>query len=86
MKISIERLKKIIKEEIESSIDTEETQQLTTEVEGEEVMNAISDIPAEARLIAEKVRQEITKLSEPSGLDPSILAEAVAALLTSDFK
>lgn len=89
MKISIKRLKQLIKEEIENSdeeiIELEEESQLVIKEEGEEVMAAISDIPKEARLIAEKVRAEIEKLSQPSGLDPSVLAEAVAALLTSDF-
>ena len=55
MKISIERLKKIIKEEIESSIDTEETQQLTTEVEGEEV-------PGEEPAAAEKHQSDVEKI------------------------
>ena len=51
--------------------------------EGEEVMAAIADVPDAAGKIAEKVRKEIETLAEPSGLDPLVLAQAVAALLTA---
>ena len=78
MKITKERLKKIIKEELEVSMNLP-----IHEDEGAEVMKAISDVPDAARSIATKVRNEIESLAEPSGLDPLVLAQAVAALLTA---
>ena len=82
MKISIKRLKEIIKEEIESSIDTKE--EITLDEGSVDVMDAIADIPKTAQAIADKIRKDIENLAKPSGLDPVILAEAVAALLTAD--
>ena len=52
--------------------------------EGEEVMAAIEDVPQAAEKIAEKVRAEVEAMAEPSGLDPSVLMQAVAALMTAD--
>ena len=75
MKITKSQLMKIIKEELGD---------LTGGAEGaEEVMAAITDIPKAAEAIVVKVRTEIEKLAEPSGLDPNMLAQAVAALLTA---
>ena len=54
------------------------------EAEGEEVMAAIKDVPDAAAAIAEKVKAEIEKMAGPSGLDPGVLAQAVAALITVD--
>ncbi len=51
--------------------------------EGEEVMAAIKDVPDAAKELAKKYREEIEELAEPSGLDPLVLAQAVAALLTA---
>ncbi len=78
MKITKERLKEIIKEEIEASLKLPIQEQ-----EGEEIMKAISDVPPAAKAIATKVRDEIESLAEPSGLDPMVLSQAVAALLTA---
>ena len=74
MKLSKTKLNQIIKEEILN----------LQEEEGEKIMAAISDVPAAAEKIADKVRSEIEGLAEPSGLDPLVLAQAVAALLTAD--
>jgi len=74
MKITKTQLKKIILEEIE----------MFEADDGEEIMAAISDIPQAAQSIAGKVKDEIETLAEPSGLDPLVLAQAVAALLTTD--
>ena len=52
--------------------------------EGAEVMAAIEDVPQAADKIAEKVRAEVEKMAEPSGLDPAVLMQAVAALITAD--
>jgi len=51
---------------------------------GEEVMAAIEDVPKAAQLVADKVKKEIERLAEPSGLDPLVMAQAVAALITTD--
>ncbi len=73
MKITKTRLTQIIKEELGMY-----------EAEGaEEIMAAITDVPKAAEAIAVKVRAEIESLAEPSGLDPNMLAQAVAALLTA---
>ena len=75
MKLTTAKLKQIIKEELSMTLEA---------AEGEEVMQAIQDVPAAAEKIAEKVRSEIEALSEPAGLDPMVLSQAVAALLTAD--
>ena len=74
MKITKEKLIEIIKEEIA----------IIEAGGGEEVMAAIADVPKAAAGIAEKVRKEIESLAEPSGLDPLVLAQAVAAILTAE--
>ncbi len=79
MKITTKKLKEMIIEEISHVID----EKIVYEAEGEEVMQAISDVPKAAEQIAAKVRAEIETLAEPSGLDPLVLAQAVAALLTA---
>ena len=74
MKITRKRLIQIINEELE----------LLEAPSNEEVMAAIADIPDAAGKIAERVKTEIKRLAEPSGLDPLVLAQAVAALLTTE--
>ena len=74
MKLTEQRIREIIKEEVE----------LYSEAEGEEIMKAITDVPKAAEAIAGKIKGEIEKLAEPSGLDPLVLAQAVSALLTAD--
>ena len=76
MKLTKSQLKQIIKEELGTMIEPGR---------GTEMLAAISDVPKEAQSIAEEVREEIMKISEPSGLDPNVLAQLVAALLTADF-
>ena len=73
MKLTEARIRQIIKEEVE----------MVHEAEGEEIMKAITDVPKAAEAIATKIRTEIEKLAEPSGLDPLVLSQAVAALLTA---
>ena len=79
MKLTIDKLKKIIKEEMDNS-----WLKPMKEEDGEEIMQAITDVPEAAAKIANEVRSEIESLAEPSGLDPLVLAQAVAALLTAD--
>lgn len=74
IKISNEQLRQIIKEELDS---------LMNEQEGEQVMRAIMDVPKAAEQIAVKIKKEIETLAKPSGLDPLVLAQAVAALITT---
>ena len=68
-------LKQVIKEELNIAMREAD--------EGEEVMAAIEDVPQAAEKIAEKVRAEVEKMAEPSGLDPAVLMQAVAALITA---
>ena len=75
MKITKSQLKQIIKEELETTMFEAD--------EGEEIMAAITDVPKAAEGIAAKVKAEIETLAEPSGLDPLVLSQAVAALLTA---
>jgi hypothetical protein len=75
MKVTKSQLKQLLKEEIQS---------VFSEGDSDEVLAAISDVPKAAQAIAGKVKGEIEGLSEKSGLDPLVLAQAVAALLTSD--
>ena len=72
----IKVLKQIIKEEFNIAMREAD--------EGEKVMAAIEDVPQAAEKIAEKVRAEVEKMAEPSGLDPAVLMQAVAALITAD--
>jgi len=80
MKLTEQRLKQIIKEEIVAF----QNHQIEEGDDGEEIMQAITDVPEAASAIADKIKPEIEKLAEPSGLDPLVLAQAVAALLTAD--
>ena len=75
MKITKAQIKQIIREEMEIVLG---------EQDGEQIMQAITDVPKAAEQIAGKVKKEIETLAEPSGLDPLVLAQAVAALLTAD--
>ena len=79
MKLTEQRLKQIIKEEVMNY-----NQHLEEEEEGEKIMGAIADVPKAAEAIASKVKAEIEQLAEPSGLDPLVLAQAVSAILTAD--
>ena len=74
MKFTKSQLKQIIKEEIVDIYEADE---------GAEVMAAISDVPKAAETIAVRVRKEVETLAEPSGLDPAVLLQAVAAILTA---
>jgi len=74
MKLTKEQLVTIIEEEL-AMIEVDD---------GEKVMAAIADVPKAASAIAEKIKKEIEALAEPSGLDPLVLSQAVAALLTAD--
>tara|TARA_Y100000114_G_C11711226_1_gene303588 strand:- start:144 stop:368 length:225 start_codon:yes stop_codon:yes gene_type:complete len=73
MKLTETRIRQIIAEEVA----------IMREADGEEIMKAITDVPKAAEAIATKIRSEIEKLAEPSGLDPLVLSQAVAALLTA---
>ena len=75
MKITKTLLKQIIKEELEIS-ETEE---------GEEVMQAIQDIPAAAQSLAKDIRRQIEALTRDSGLGPEALASIVAELIQAKY-
>tara|TARA_R100000388_G_scaffold91588_1_gene73760 strand:- start:656 stop:886 length:231 start_codon:yes stop_codon:yes gene_type:complete len=76
MKITIKELKSLIAEEVDAFLEEAD--------EGEQIMQAIGDVPKAAEQIADKIKREIETLAEPSGLEPQVLAQAVAALLTAD--
>ena len=75
MKTTKSELRQIIKEEMSNALK---------EQDGEEIMSAIEDVPKAAEDIADKVRDEVEKMAEPSGLDPSVLMQAIAALLQAE--
>ncbi len=75
MKTTKSQLRHIIKEEMSNVLK---------EQDGEKIMSAIEDVPKAAEDIADKVRDEVEKMAEPSGLDPSVLMQAIAALLQAD--
>ncbi len=76
MKIKKLQLVKIIQEELNVVMHEAD--------EGEEMMSALEDVPDAAKDIADDILDRIEDLAEPSGLDPSVLAQAIAALLTAD--
>ena len=76
MKIKKLQLKQIIQEELNIVMHEAD--------EGEEMMAALEDVPDAAEDIADDILDRIEDLVEPSGLDPSVLAQAIAALLTVD--
>ena len=78
MKITKQQLKQTIKEEVEKVL-----QEADEADEGEKVMAAISDVPKAAGSIAARVRKEVEGLAGPSGMNPAVLLQAVAALLTA---
>jgi len=75
VKTTKSQLRHIIKEEMSNVLK---------EQDGEKIMSAIEDVPKAAEDIADKVRDEVEKMAEPSGLDPSVLMQAIAALLQAD--
>jgi hypothetical protein len=76
MKIKKLQLKQIIQEELNIVMHEAD--------EGEEMMSALEDVPDAAQEIADDILARVEDLAEPSGLDPSVLAQAIAALLTVD--
>jgi len=74
MKITKEQIKQIIREEVAAMQEAGE---------GEKVMAAIADVPKAAGSIADRVRKEVESLAGPSGMDPAVLLQAVAAILTA---
>ena len=76
MKIKKLQLKQIIQEELNIVMHEAD--------EGEEMMAALEDVPDAAEDITDDILDRIEDLAEPSGLDPSVLAQAIAALLTAD--
>lgn len=75
MKITRNRLAQIIKEELVNLNEADDAA---------EIMQAIEDVPDAAAKIADTVKKEIEALSAQSSLDPLVLAQTVAALLTTD--
>ena len=76
MKIKKSQLKQIIQEELNVIMNEEDG--------AEEMMAALEDVPDAAQDIADDILSRVEDLAEPSGLDPSVLAQAIAALLTAD--
>jgi len=76
MKIKKSQLKQIIQEEFNVIMNEEDG--------AEEMMAALEDVPDAAQDIADDILSRVEDLAEPSGLDPSVLAQAIAALLTAD--
>jgi len=76
MKIKKSQLKQIIQEELSVIMNEEDG--------AEEMMAALEDVPDAAEDIADDILDRVEDLAEPSGLDPSVLAQAIAALLTAD--
>jgi len=76
MKIKKSQLKQIIQEELSVIMNEEDG--------AEEMMAALEDVPSAAEDIADDILDRVEDLAEPSGLDPSVLAQAIAALLTAD--
>ena len=71
MKITKSLLRMLIKEEIGYLQEADA-----------DVMAAMKEVPQAAESMAARIKGEIEKMAEPSGLDPAVLAQAVAALLT----
>ena len=53
--------------------------------EGEEIMQAIQDIPAAAQSLAQDIRDQIEALTQDSGLGPEALASIVAELIQAKY-
>ena len=75
MKITKTLLKQIILEELE----------VFGADEGEEIMQAIQDIPAAAQSLAQDIRDQIEALTQDSGLGPEALASIVAELIQAKY-
>ena len=75
MKITKTQLKQIILEELE----------VFEADEGEEIMQAIQDIPAAAQSLAQDIRDQIEALTQDSGLGPEALASIVAELIQAKY-
>ena len=75
MKITKTKLKQIIAEELE----------MFEADEGEEIMQAIQDIPAAAQSLAQDIRGQIESLTQDSGLGPEALASIVAELIQAKY-
>ena len=75
MKITKTLLKQIILEELE----------VFEADEGEEIMQAIQDIPAAAQSLAQDIRDQIEALTQDSGLGPEALASIVAELIQAKY-
>jgi hypothetical protein len=75
MKITKTKLKQIILEELE----------VFEADEGEEIMQAIQDIPAAAQSLAQDIRDQIEALTQDSGLGPEALASIVAELIQAKY-
>ena len=54
--------------------------------EGEEVMQAIQEIPTAAQSLAQEVRDKIEALTQDSGLGPEALASIVAELIQAKYQ
>jgi len=76
MKIKKLQLKQIIQEELNIVMHEAD--------EGEEMMSALEDVPDAAEDIADDILDKVEDLAKPSGLDPAVLAQAIAALLAVD--
>jgi len=73
MKFTKRQIKQIIREELSRMMEAED---------GEQIMQAIMDVPKAAQVISDKLRKEIESIVEPSGLDPVVMATVVGAIIT----
>jgi len=79
MKLTKEDLKRMIVQELKVLVTGQSPMEEADE--GEEIMQAIEDIPAATEKITSDMVPDIEKMAEPSGLDPAVLGSAVAAAL-----
>jgi uncharacterized protein YoxC len=77
MKITKTQLKQIIKEEIERVMEAAPG--------GEEIMQAIADVPKASQDLAQDMRKQIEDLTKDSPLGPEAIASIVAELIQADY-
>ena len=77
MKITKSQLKQLIKEEIERVMEAAPG--------GEEIMQAIADVPKASQDLAQDMRKQIEDLTKDSPLGPEAIASIVAELIQADY-
>tara|TARA_R110000824_G_scaffold381817_2_gene574809 strand:- start:911 stop:1144 length:234 start_codon:yes stop_codon:yes gene_type:complete len=77
MKITKSQLKQIIKEEIERVMEAAPG--------GDDIMQAIADVPKASQDLAKDMRAQIEALTDNSPLGPEAIASIVAELIQADY-